>query len=103
MFRTNIEDNAGMLFVFNSPSQVSFWMKNCPLPLSAAYIDSEGVILEVRELESFNTNSVLAKTDRVQFVLETGRGWFDRKNVRPGMVIRTERGTLRQTFFPRDN
>ena len=103
MFRTNIADNAGMLFVFSSPRQVSFWMKNCPLPLSAAYIDPNGAILEVRELDSFSTNSVTANTDRVQYVLETGRGWFERNNVLPGMVVRTERGALRQTFFSQKN
>lgn len=99
MFRTNVDDSSGMLFVFAGPSQRSFWMKNCPSPLSCAYIDPEGVILEIRELEPFNTNSVVSKTDRVQYVLETARGWYDRKNIKPGMVIRTERGTLRQTFI----
>lgn len=101
MFRTNMDENAGMLFVFSGPHQAGFWMKNCPLPLSAAYIDPDGKILEIRELEPFNTNTVLAVTDRVQYVLETSRGYFDRKKISPGMVIRTERGTLRQTFFSR--
>jgi len=101
MFRTNIDENAGMLFVFSSPHQAEFWMKNCPLPLSAAYIDPSGKILEIRKLEAFNTNSVVAKTDRVQFVLETKRGYFDKKKIGPGVVIRTEQGTLQETFFHR--
>lgn len=101
MFRTNIDENAGMLFVFTAPHRVEFWMKNCPEPLSAAYIDPNGKILEIRELEPFNTNSVVAKTDRIQFVLETKRGYFDKKKIKPGVVIRTERGTLQETFFHR--
>jgi uncharacterized membrane protein (UPF0127 family) len=99
MFRTKLEENAGMLFVFSVPHRASFWMKNCPLPLSAAYIDPEGVILEVRKLEPHNTTSVTARTDRVQFVLETNEGWFERHKVTAGMVVRTERGSLMETFF----
>ena len=57
MFRTNLAENAGMLFVLPMPQQASFWMKNCPLPLSAAYIDPEGVILEIHDLQPHNTNS----------------------------------------------
>ena len=99
MFRTNLAENAGMLFVFPMPHRASFWMKNCPLPLSAAYIDPEGVILEIHDLQAYNTNSVEAASDRVQFVLETNQGWFGRHHVTPGMVVRTERGTLLETFF----
>jgi uncharacterized membrane protein (UPF0127 family) len=99
MFRTNMAENAGMLFVFPGPHRASFWMKNTRLPLSAAYIDPEGVILEIHNLEPQNTNSVTAGSDRVQFVLETNQGWFDRHNIKPGVVIRTEQGSLRETFF----
>lgn len=99
MFRTNLAENAGMLFVLPMPQQASFWMKNCPLPLSAAYIDPEGVILEIHDLQPHNTNSVVASSERVQFVLETNQGWFKRHNVNPGTVIRTEHGTLTETFF----
>ena len=99
MFRTNMAENAGMLFVFPIPHRASFWMKNCPLPLSAAYIDPDGVILEIRDLQPHNTNSVAAASERVQFVLETNQGWFGRHHVTKGMVVRTERGTLMDTFF----
>ena len=99
MFRTNLAENAGMLFVFPGPHRASFWMKNCPLPLSAAYIDPEGVILEIHDLQPHNTNSVTASSERVQFVLETNQGWFARHHVTTGMVVRTERGPLMETFF----
>ena len=101
MFRTNLAENAGMLFVFPRSFQASFWMKNCPLPLSAAYIDPEGVILEINNLEPHNTNSVVASSERVQFVLEANQGWFGRHNVTPGMVVRTEHGPLQEPFYRR--
>ena len=99
MFRTNMAENAGMLFVLPVQQRASFWMMNCPLPLSAAYIDPEGVILEIHDFQPFNTNSVVADSDRVQFVLETNQGWFKRHNVSRGMLIRTEHGTLADTFL----
>ena len=99
MFRTNMLDSEGMLFVFPQPRQAGFWMKNCPLPLSCAYIDPQGVILELHDMEPHNTNSIIANTDQVMFVLETSRGWFERNGIRTNMVIETERGTLLQTFF----
>ena len=94
MFRTNLAENAGMLFVFPVAHRASFWMKNCPLPLSAAYIDPEGVILEIHDLQPHKTNTVVASSERVQFVLETNQGWFGRHQVTPGMVVRTEHGSL---------
>jgi hypothetical protein len=99
MFRTNLAENAGMLFALPMPQRASFWMLNCPLPLSAAYIDPDGVILEIHDLQPHNTNSVVAASDRVQFVLETNQGWFQRHHVTPGTVVRTERGTLMDLYY----
>ena len=57
------------------------------------------MILEIHDLQPHNTNDVVAASDRVQFVLETNQGWFRRHNVGPGTVIRTERGSLADTFL----
>lgn len=99
MFRTNMEENEAMLFVFGAPHRAAFWMKNVTVPLSAAYIDPEGEILEIHDLEPQNTNAVAAGSDRVQYVMETRQGWFKRHNIGPGTIVRTERGSLRETFF----
>jgi uncharacterized membrane protein (UPF0127 family) len=99
MFRTNIEENSGMLFVFNGPSQQSFWMMNCPENLAGAYIDPSGRILEVIDMRANDTNSIVSKSSNVQYVLEMKEGWFRRHHIGEGTLIRTERGTLRETFF----
>jgi uncharacterized membrane protein (UPF0127 family) len=101
MFRTNIAENEGMIFVFPYPHRASFWMKNTPLPLSAAYISPEGVILEIHQLEPHNTNAVKAVSENIQYVLETSQGWFERHNIRTNTLVRTEKASLRQTFFRR--
>jgi len=101
MFRTNILDTDAMLFVLPVPQRASFWMMNCPESISAAYISPDGVIQEIHHLEQNDTNAVLAATDNIQFVLETSEGWFARHNVNTGMVIRTEKGSLAETFLRR--
>ena len=97
MFRTQMADNEAMIFVF-PPQRASFWMKNCPLPLSVAYIDMDGVIQEIHDLVPHNTNAVNSVSSNIGYALETTRGWFDRHQVRAGMTVRTERGSLMETF-----
>ncbi len=99
MFRTKMAENEGMLFVFPAPYRASFWMMNTSVPLSAAYISPEGLILEIHDLQPHNTNSVVAASDRVQFVLETPQGWFERHRIGTNTLVRTERGSLQDTFF----
>lgn len=101
MFRTNVVEDEAMLFVFPNPHQVGFWMKNVVVPLSCAYIDPDGVILELHDMEPQEVRPIQSASDRVQYVLETKRGWFERHGVKPGVLIRTERGTLQETFFQR--
>jgi uncharacterized membrane protein (UPF0127 family) len=99
MFRTNIAETDAMIFVFAQPQRASFWMKNCPESISAAYITPDGVIAEIHHLEKNDTNSVVAAADNIQFVLETKDGWFARHNINTGTVIRTDKGSLAETFF----
>ncbi|MGO9587414.1 MAG: DUF192 domain-containing protein [Limisphaerales bacterium] len=99
MFRTNILETDAMLFVFPGPFQARFWMKNCPESIAAAYISPDGVIAEIHHLEKNDTNAVVAATDNIQYVLETKDGWFTRHNISPGTVIRTEKGSLSETFL----
>jgi uncharacterized membrane protein (UPF0127 family) len=99
MFRTNMDENAGMLFPLPMTTRASFWMMNCPLPLSAAYIDPDGIIVEIHDFQAHNTNSVVASSENIRFVLETNQGWFKRHNIKEGTVVKTERGSLMATFF----
>jgi uncharacterized membrane protein (UPF0127 family) len=101
MFRTNMVENEAMLFVLPFEQQASFWMPNCPLPLSVAYISPDGVVQEIHPLEPFNTNSVYSAVTNIRFALETRQGWFDRHHIGTGTVVRTERGSLKQTFLER--
>lgn len=99
MWRTSMAESEGMLFVFAEAHQASFWMKNTLVPLSCAYIDANGIILEIHDMKPRDLTPIKAATDKVQFVLEVNQGWFKRNNVNPGTSARTDRGSLKETFF----
>lgn len=100
MFRKSMGENDGMIFNLGSPQQASFWMENCYVPLSVAYIDPDGVIQEIHPLQPQDTNLVLSAQNNIQFALETPQGWFDKHNIKPGTLVRTEKGSLVETFGP---
>ncbi len=101
MYRTNMPEDAAMLFVFSDANigPKNFYMRNCVVPLSAAYITPDGTIAEIIELQPGDERGVQSQSSNLQFVLEVPQGWFTRHNVRPGMAVRTERGSLRATFI----
>ena len=101
MYRTNMGEMEGMIFLFDYPSQRSFWMKNTTVPLDAAYINPQGIIQEIHPLHPLNENAVYSKSYDIQFVLEMNQGWFSNHNVKAGMEIRTEKGDFMQTFIRR--
>jgi uncharacterized membrane protein (UPF0127 family) len=101
MFRKEMGENEGMLFVFAAPSQVSFWMRNTLLPLSCAYIDPAGVIVEIHDMKPLDETPIEAASSQIQYVLEMKQGWFERNQIAIGTSIRTERGTLAETYFGR--
>ncbi len=101
MWRTNMPEGAAMLFVHPEPRPAGYWMKNCFVPLSIAYLDTGGLILEIHDLRPHDTNSVVSTAENVRFALETPQGWFQRHNLRTGTVVRTEHGSLAETFLRR--
>lgn len=100
MFRTNITDDTAMLFTLRQPIRApdGFWMTNCPISLSAAYIGPDGVIEEIHHLEKNDNVPVVATNDNIVYVLEVNDGWFTRHNIGVGTDIRTEKGSLPETF-----
>ncbi len=101
MFRKSMGENDGMIFNLFETEQASFWMKNCYVPLSVAYIDPDGVIQEIHPLQPQETNPVVSTSNNIRFALETPQGWFDKHNIKPGMLIRSEKGSLMETFYPK--
>jgi len=101
MFRKEMAEHEGMLFVFSRPHRASFYMRNTLIPLTCAYIDSEGVILETHDMKPLDESSIEAASENVQYVLEMNKGWFERNKVSTGAVVRTEFGSFPETFMRR--
>jgi uncharacterized membrane protein (UPF0127 family) len=80
MFRKSLADGEGMLFVFERDQPLSFWMKNTLIPLSIAYISSDGRIMEIRDMEPGNLDPVRSSRS-VRYALEVPQGWFGRVNL----------------------
>jgi len=80
--------NEGMMFIFDRPSGYCMWMKNTLLPLSVAFLDNDGVILNIEEmLPQTETNHCAVKPAR--YALEMNAEWFKHKNIKPGIKIDT--------------
>ena len=101
MWRKELPENAGMLFIFPRPYRATFYMRNTLIPLSAAYIGSDGTILEIHDLVPQDETPVPAKSEEVQYVLEVSRGWFERHKIPVGTLLRTQVGSLQESFFRR--
>jgi uncharacterized membrane protein (UPF0127 family) len=86
MFREKLGPNEGMVFLFGQPAGICMWMKNTPLPLSVAFIDDDGRIVNIEDMKPHTTESHCA-TKPVRYALEMNQGWFKQKNIKPGAVI----------------
>jgi uncharacterized membrane protein (UPF0127 family) len=86
MFRKEMPQTEGMLFVFEQASQQCFWMKNTLLPLSAAFVADDGTIVNLVEMKPQTTDSHCS-TQPVRFVLEMNQGWFQKKGIKAGFKL----------------
>ncbi len=86
MFRKKLDDGKGMLFVFDTDQRVAFWMKNTSLPLSLAYIGSDGRILQILDLQPFSEQARPSERS-VRYALEVPQGWFSRVGLEVGDTI----------------
>jgi len=83
MFRKSLGREDGMLFIFDEPAYHSMWMKNTLIPLSVAFIDRDGVILNILDMEPQTLDSHMAAGPAV-YAIETNKGWFAAKRIKPG-------------------
>ncbi|MBC3861841.1 DUF192 domain-containing protein [Undibacterium jejuense] len=86
MLRTKMGSNEGMVFDFGAPAGVCMWMKNTLIPLSVAFIDIDGRIVNIEDMQPETLDSHCAKRT-VNYALEMNLGWFKQKNIKPGMKI----------------
>lgn len=86
MFRQHMAAHEGMLFVFEQPAMQCFWMRNTLIPLSAAFVDEDGSIVNIEDMApQTDTNHCSKKA--VRFVLEMNQGWFAQRGFKAGFKL----------------
>ncbi len=86
MHRQSLPVNQGMLFVFTRKDRHCMWMRNTLIPLSVAFLDDDGKILNIENMQP-NTESNHCASAPAQFALEMNHGWFAQKGLKPGQKI----------------
>ena len=86
MFRENLDEDCGMLFVFSESSEKSFHMNHTQIPLDIAFINASGIVESIKELQPLNPVPVYSDAE-VLYALEVNRGWFAENNVNIGDQI----------------
>ncbi|MHB8859186.1 MAG: DUF192 domain-containing protein [Thermoleophilia bacterium] len=83
MYRTQLGTDAGMIFIWEQPVQDGFWMKNTPLPLSVAFITTDGIIEDIQDMEPYTTQVHMPPGSYI-YAVEANRGWFSGHGIKAG-------------------
>lgn len=84
MHRKKLPDGHGMLFIYPKKQIVKLWMKNTFIPLSAAFIDEDGMIFEIVRMEKLNSSKIYKSTKVASSALEVPLGYFERNGITVG-------------------
>lgn len=87
--RSSIPRDFGMLFVFDSSAIHLFWMKDTDIPLSIAFMNENGVIMDIQDMKP-NSDELYCPNDPYRYALEVNRGFFDNNGIRAGCKIRID-------------
>lgn len=90
MFRHEMGADVGMLFVFERAHRVSFWMRNTPLPLSIAYLDSEKKVLNIEKMAPYDDRNYVWSKGEALYAVEAHQGWFEKRGIKAGDVVQFE-------------
>src|SRR5690242_395058 len=91
MGRTSLPEDGGMLFIFPQKSRTSFWMKDTLIPLSIAWIDENGKILEIQDMEA-QSEALHTPAQPYLWALEVPKGYFAKKGIQPGSTVKLLNG-----------
>ena len=83
MNRFSLQTDHGMLFVFESPQPLAFYMKNTYVPLSIAFVDSRGKILNIEDMRPLDETSHWSKGPAL-YAIEMRQGWFASRGIGAG-------------------
>lgn len=97
MGRASLDKDSGMLFVFEQPQHLSFWMKDTYIPLTIGYFDENRVLKETHDLEAQNPMErhqdlrSYPGACLCQYAIEVNRGWFKKNNIKAGASFKIKK------------
>lgn len=86
MFRREMDENHGMLFVFSDSQPRAFWMQNTLIPLSIAFMDEKGRIENILEMPP-QTEQTFRSAGPAKYALEMNAGWYSKRGIKAGDMI----------------
>lgn len=87
MHREKLPENQGMLFVFEEPQVLSFWMRNTFIPLDIAFIDENGEIVDIQRMEPLDETKQYISREPGLYALEVNAGWFEKNAIKVGSNV----------------
>lgn len=87
MFRRDLGRDDGMLFIYERPQQMGFWMRNTPTALDIGFFDPEGRLQEVYPMYPFDERTVSSRGSNLLYALEMNQNWFRDSGVKPGAQL----------------
>lgn len=84
MGRTDLGKDDGMVFIYEQPERMSFWMRNTPTPLDIGFFDAEGVLREAYPLYPYDETPVRSRSLVIKYAVEMRQGWYAGRGVRSG-------------------
>jgi uncharacterized membrane protein (UPF0127 family) len=96
MHRESLAENQGMLFIFEQEGQHVFYMRNTLIPLSIAFVEGEGAIIEIEDMEP-QTEDLHGADEPYLYAIEANRGWFARNGIAAGSEVRIARTAPTET------
>ncbi len=94
MGRRQLGPSEGMIFIFDRDQHLDFWMKDTPLPLSIAFLSSEGKILEIEDMQPFDLRTIRSRLS-ARYALEMNQGAFQMLGIQEGDIIAFPQGFSR--------
>jgi len=87
MGRRDLGPDQGMIFIYQQPERMNFYMRNTPTPLDIGYFTGDGRLHEVYPMYPFDEKTISSRSEAIQFALEMNQGWYKTNDVKPGAQL----------------
>jgi len=88
MYRESLPRDQGMLFVFPAAQIQSFWMRNTFIPLDIAFINSDGIIVDIQHMKPVDESVLYTSSAPALYALEVNAGWFEKNGIQAGASVK---------------